>query len=166
MVRIVDGDLFKARDVDIIAHQVNCQGVMGSGVARQVRELFPHAFEGYKSLVAMSRFDPRGKCSLLGHTQFIEAAHADRHVYVANMFAQLDYGYDGKLYTDYAAFRQCLSRIRNLVKTSTACGAGRIGMPFRIGCDRGGADWEVIRHMIETELGDCDVTLYRLTNEQ
>lgn len=68
MIRIVDGDLFAARDVDIIAHQVNCQGVMGSGVALQVRKLFPDVFDGYKSLVSIADKAPEGKKFLLGHT--------------------------------------------------------------------------------------------------
>lgn len=34
-IRIVNGDIFQS-GADIIVHQVNCQGVMKSGVARQV----------------------------------------------------------------------------------------------------------------------------------
>ena len=166
MVRIVDGDLFAARDVDIIAHQVNCQGVMGSGVALQVRKLFPDVFDGYKSLCAIADKALTGKKFLLGHTQFIEAPHQDRHVWIANMFAQFNFGYDGAQYTDYAAFRSCLRSLRNLALTCTACGQARIGMPFKIGCDRGGADWETVYSMIETELVDCNVTLYRLSSKQ
>lgn len=32
-MKIVDGDIFNC-DADAILHQVNCQGVMGSGVAK------------------------------------------------------------------------------------------------------------------------------------
>ena len=38
MLKIIDGDIF-ASGADIIAHQTNCQGVMGSGVAKQVSSL-------------------------------------------------------------------------------------------------------------------------------
>ena len=31
MLKVIDGDLLDAKE-DIIGHQVNCQGVMGSGV--------------------------------------------------------------------------------------------------------------------------------------
>ena len=34
------GDIFLS-NADAILHQVNCQGVMGSGVAKQVREKYP-----------------------------------------------------------------------------------------------------------------------------
>lgn len=43
---ILNGDLFKT-PFEIIAHQVNCQGVMGSGVAKQVKEKFPYVYSTY-----------------------------------------------------------------------------------------------------------------------
>lgn len=36
------------KDVDVIIHQTNCQGVMGRGFAKQIKEKFPEAFEAYK----------------------------------------------------------------------------------------------------------------------
>ena len=33
---------------NIICHQVNCQGVMGSGIAKQVREKYPNVYNSYK----------------------------------------------------------------------------------------------------------------------
>ena len=45
-VVIKEGNVFDS-DADIICHQVNCQGVMGSGVAKEVRERFPNVYEQY-----------------------------------------------------------------------------------------------------------------------
>ena len=42
-VIIVHGDLLKASE-DIIGHQVNCKGVMGSGVDKLIKEKYPEAF--------------------------------------------------------------------------------------------------------------------------
>lgn len=39
-VVIKEGNVFDS-DAKIICHQVNCQGVMGSGVAKEVRERYP-----------------------------------------------------------------------------------------------------------------------------
>ena len=39
-------DLFES-GADMICHQVNCMGVMGSGVAKQVKERYPKVFEEY-----------------------------------------------------------------------------------------------------------------------
>ena len=45
-VIIKEGNVFDS-DADIICHQVNCQGVMGSGVAKEVRERFPNVYEEF-----------------------------------------------------------------------------------------------------------------------
>lgn len=44
---------------------------------------------------------------------------------------------------------------KDLCRTSVA-------LPYKIGCGRGGADWEVIYKIIEGELKDYDVELWRL----
>ncbi len=36
MIKHVDEDLLQVQ-ADVIAHQVNCQGVMGAGIAKQIR---------------------------------------------------------------------------------------------------------------------------------
>lgn len=43
MLKHIKGDIFKS-NADAILHQVNCQGVMNSGVAKQVREKYPIVF--------------------------------------------------------------------------------------------------------------------------
>ena len=77
-VKEIKGDLLTA-DVKIRGHQVNCRGVMGAGIAKQVREKYPEAFEQYKALC-----DQFGS-SLLGHTQFVTCHDG---TIIANMFAQ------------------------------------------------------------------------------
>lgn len=47
MLKHIKGDIFES-GAQVILHQVNCQGVMGSGVAKQVREKYPIVFEYYK----------------------------------------------------------------------------------------------------------------------
>ena len=51
MVSHLTGDLLVAQEelnLDVICHQVNCQGVMGSGIAKQIRDTYPIVFENYK----------------------------------------------------------------------------------------------------------------------
>ena len=40
MVKIIEGNLFDTK-ANIICHQCNCQGVMGSGVAAEVKRRYP-----------------------------------------------------------------------------------------------------------------------------
>jgi ADP-ribose 1''-phosphate phosphatase len=44
----VNDDLFNAPKGSILAHACNCQGVWGSGVAKQFAERFPESYEDYK----------------------------------------------------------------------------------------------------------------------
>ena len=49
MIKHVKADIFTT-DCDIIVHQVNCYGVMGAGIAKQVKERYPDVYDIYKSL--------------------------------------------------------------------------------------------------------------------
>lgn len=164
------GDLLTS-DCDYICHQVNCQGRMGSGIAKQIREKWPIVYKSY-----MSKYDAISGLAiktgeyerdlnvseiLLGDIQIvnINTPGADeRAQQVINMFAQQHYGYDGKRYTSYDAFWSCLGKIREAVPAGS-----KIGFPSHIGCGLGGANWKVIDTMIEEVLAtDYDVYIYKL----
>lgn len=133
-IKIIDGDLFDT-DAKYICHQVNCQGRMGSGVAKTVRKKFPEAFEQYKKECS------KGGC--LGSVQFV----ASNGKIIINMFAQDRYGFDGKKYTDDDAFVKCLAEIQSAVPDGVT-----IAMPYKIGCGLGGGDWGTILSYIENIL--------------
>lgn len=147
MIRHVKGDIFTS-NADFILHQVNCQGVMGSGVAKQVREQFPWVYNQYKQFCDYSK--AAGK-NMLGTALgvYIDDSHM-----IINVFAQDNYGRDGKCYTDYDALRECLGKINR------SCRGKTIAIPYLMGCHRGGGDWDIVSKMIAEELVDCHVTLW------
>ena len=159
------GDLLDA-PVDYICHQVNCQGRMGSGIAKQIKERWPVVYEQYTAVFAEREEEIIKLCgsweqqidvseSLLGHLQQVPVSNTQT---VINMFAQQWYGYDGKRYTSYDAFWACLGGIRDSVPKGS-----KIGFPRQIGCGLGGANWEVIMTMIEEVLAeDFEVYIYIL----
>ena len=163
-VKIIDGDLFttKAR---IIAHQVNCQGVMGSGVAKQIRQRNPQMFLNYARHCAAAKrtgWSPLGT-NLILHTD----ADADSYVpgtmvytgqYICHMFAQNMYGYDGRRYTNIDALRSCFTKLAQYAREDGLT----VAMPYKVGCVRGGANWEVVYKMIEEIFRDVNVELWRL----
>ena len=100
MINHVKGDIFKG-DADIIIHQVNCQGVMGSGVAKQVKDLYPNVYVHYREYC--KDFTPE---EMLGTVFMVPIDNKPR--FVANFFSQNDFGYDGNCYTNYEAFEKCL----------------------------------------------------------
>lgn len=156
MVHYVKGNLLDS-DCHFICHQVNCQGKMNSGVAKSIREKWPVVYVQYRDWYIgyeawANAHDTSPATAMLGKVQTVFTG--EKNQYIVNMAAQNSYGYDGKRYTSYDAFWLCLGEIRDIVPKGSS-----IAFPHKIGCYRGGANWEVIRTMIEETLG-CDYEVY------
>lgn len=157
MVNYVKGNLLDS-NCDYICHQVNCQGVMNSGIARQIRERWPEVYYSYKDTYD-SYYIHKGITKLLGSVDIAMITCSTQTV--LNMFAQNTCGYDGARYTSYDAFSNCLNEIRSIVPKDKT-----IGFPKGIGCGLGGGDWRVISALIEEILGeDFDVYIYEWDGE-
>lgn len=144
MIKHIKCDIFKS-GADVICHQVNCQGVMGSGIAKQVRDKYPKVYKAYKKVCTS---DER----LLGRTQIIPINESQS---IANLFAQDNFGYDKQCYTDYSALINCLKQIYAFCPNKT------IAIPYLMSCARGGGDWNIVYEIIEEIFGDsdCDVLI-------
>ena len=171
MIHELTGNLLDS-DCHFICHQVNCQGKMNSGIAKSIREKWPKVYENYMQWYTTfdawahahtnNEYEYTAAYAMLGKVQIValydkyDLLHASEHQYVINMAAQNGYGYDGKRYTSYDAFWLCLGEIKEVVPKGTT-----IAFPKNIGCCRGGANWNVIRTMIEEALGnDYEVYIY------
>ena len=151
MIHYVKGNLLDS-NCNYICHQVNCQGVMGSGIARQIRERWPRVYESYIHFV--DAINKKGE-PLLGK---ILISNISRPTRVVNMFSQDTYGYDGGRYTSYDAFANCLMIMKNHIHKSQS-----IGFPKNIGCGLGGGNWKVVSALIEEILGkDYEIYIYEL----
>lgn len=102
IIRNITGDV-TAPIKGIIGHGVNCQGVMGSGVALAIRNKFPKVYTEYLALCARTKPE-----DLLGTTQLVKITD---DLYVANMFTQLNFGGDGKVYASLDAVRSACSAL-------------------------------------------------------
>ena len=142
MIKHIKCDIFES-GADVICHQVNCQGVMGSGVAKQVREKYPWVYAEYKEACSSDN-----AChDLLGWAQCV---YINEYQKIANIFAQENFGYDGKCYTDYEALKYGLEDVRDWHINKT------IAIPYLMGCHRGGGDWNVVYEMVEEVFADFD----------
>ncbi len=103
IIREVNGDV-TAPIRGIIGHGVNCQGVMGSGVALAIRNKYPVVFEKYKEFCDAAASPEM----LLGQVQLVEI---QPDLYVANMFTQLSFGRDGQAYASREALIATLQRL-------------------------------------------------------
>lgn len=139
----IKGNLLDS-NVNYICHQVNCQKVMGAGIAKQIADRWPQVKEEYQANNAS-----------LGH---ISMTLVGERQAVINMYAQYNCGTD-KRYTDYEAFYSCLEKIHDATKDTSI-----IGFPYGIGCGLGGGDWDIIEKMIEKVLFDREVYVYYIDN--
>ena len=146
MIKHIKCDIFES-GADIICHQVNCQGVMGSGIAKQVREKYPNNYKGY--CMMCKEFKP---AELLGK---VFCGKVGEKFIIANLFAQEKFGYDGKCYTSYDALKKCLETVKSSFNNKT------IAIPYLMGCYRGGGDWKIVYEMIDDIFGDsdCDILI-------
>lgn len=146
-IKYFDGDILTST-APIIMHQVNCKGVMNSGVAKAIKEKWPVVFDEYLRFYQNLTTDV-----LLGITQFVKIG-TDR--YVANLFAQEKYGYDGIRYTSYDAIDKCLKSVARNAENGEI---NRVAMPYKMSSDRGGADWDVILALVNSAFKDTDITV-------
>ena len=150
MIKEVKGDLLQATE-NIIGHQVNCQGVMGLGLAAKIRNKYPIVFERYKQLVNMHNSN---KEILLGTTQVIKV---NENKYVANLFGQFNYG-RGKRQTSYEHLYQSLDILKQKAKKHNLT----VALPHGLGCGLAGGDWDIVRELINKAFEDYEVMIYKI----
>ena len=142
---VIDKSLFESNQ-DIIGHQVNCQGVMNSGIAKEMKKL-PNVYEEYKNKCI-------NKEDILGDLQVVEYKEGK---FVANIFGQYYYGTD-KRYTDYDALKKSLNSLKEYaIKKGLS-----VALPYNIGCGLAGGDWKVVSTIIKETFNDYPIVLYRL----
>lgn len=145
MVKEIKCNIFDS-GTNIICHQVNCQGVMGSGLAKQVKEKFPHVYMNYSRYC--DEYKQEGK-SPLGTWQAVPINYEDiEDRYIVNIFAQDRYGYTG-VYTQYGALRTALESMKRVIEDM----GYSVAFPKYMGCKRGGGDWNIVRQIIEDIFG-------------
>lgn len=161
----IKGDLFAA-DGDFLVHGCNAQGVMGSGVAKRVKELYPGTFESYKSFC-----DSTEELGRLGKIVVTEETHhlSGRKFKLVNAITQRYYGKDGQRYISYGALESCLLYLKPLLVEGSkqrlpgsfkTIQPSKVILP-KIGAGLGGGDWTEIRSLILKHL-DCDIQVYFL----
>lgn len=147
-IKYIKGDLFDT-DIEVIVHGCNAQGVMGSGVAKIIRDRYNKAYDRY-----------RKEYKLHGHLNLgdIITARGDDGKVIINAITQEFYGRDGKRYVSYDALADAMKKINRF---NEVYGVSDIAMPM-IGAGLGGGDWSVIEAIIESELTDIQPYVYSL----
>lgn len=122
-MKFITRDITTIEAPAIIIHGVNCQGAMGSGIARAIYEKWPRVREDYINYGSME----------LGTIQPVAVG---KELWVVNCFTQEYYGADKKKYADIGAIVDCLQSVSLLAQSLPIWD---IYSP-RIGCGLGGLD--------------------------
>lgn len=150
MVKIVNGNALDFKE-NILIHQVNCQGVMGSGIALQIKNKWSIVFDEYmKTMKWKDTINPMGQ---------IDRCRICDNKWVYNLYGQWNYG-TKKRQTNYVGLMQCLIKTFGYAHNNKHT----IAMPYKMSCDRAGGNWDYVYNlicMLSEEYG-VDVTIYKL----
>jgi len=142
MITYTKGNVALAREAHI-AHGCNAQGVMGSGVAKEIRRLYPDAYTAYRMAYLRTGLE-------LGSV--VVATPIDGKI-IYNCITQQYYGNDDKVYASYEAIAKCFAFMNGWV-------AGRAALAIpRIGCGLGGLEWDKVEAII-LKAARYDVVVY------
>ena len=130
----VAGDLIKLDKngkFDVIVHGCNCQCIMGGGIAKQIRQAFPKAYDADCRTTAC---DSRK----IGSFSFAKVkVNNGNHLVIVNGYTQLLAGGQVK----YDAVREVIKKVKQNFYGQ------RIGYPM-IGSGLAGGDWDRIKDII------------------
>jgi len=126
----------------IICHQVNARGVMGAGLAVQVKSQFPGAFRDYMDAYKSGNLK-------LGKVVISQLAP---HNFIAHIVGQHDYGRNA-IFTNYQALTLALSTLKSFRKSLDK--DIPIFFPWRMGSGLAGGRWRIVKDIIEEHFSDA-----------
>jgi O-acetyl-ADP-ribose deacetylase (regulator of RNase III) len=136
------GNLLNA-ETDVIAHQTNCLGAMGAGLALQIKKRWPVVYEQYHEKCLKSFPDELlGTCFLTGN--------------IAHLFGQLNYDRNSRM-TNYEALYTALNMLRVQMKDKDW---KSVAFPKNIGSGLAGGHWPIVEAMIEYLFEDYTVEIW------
>ncbi len=132
----------------ILVHQVNCQGVMGAGIAKTIRDKYPIVYNEYVKFC--SNFEK--KYDLLGQIAMVRVSNKQA---VCNLFGQYTYGH-GKRYTKYDAVVNGFESLRDFCVEK---GVKSIAVPVNMGCTLAGGNWTIYKTIILETFKNTDIEI-------
>ena len=147
MIKIIDGNLLDfPNDIDFIGHSCNTKNIMGAGIAKQIKDRYPMAYES--DCYAMAE-DEVG----LGSFSFAWTdANQTKGIY--NMYTQDKIGQGREV--DYEGFYVSLENVANHIEwqSNHEEETKTLGLPFGISCGLAGGSWGIIFSILNYILVD------------
>jgi hypothetical protein len=152
MIKQLSGDIFKQEKVNMVVHCANCFHTMNSGIARQIREQFPEAYEADCKTNAGDR-------NKLGTYSFarIKNDKFPHLKYIVNLYGQFDFGGGGR-FCSYDAIVKGLEKLRDDMLSSKK--ELTLGIPYKMASDRAGGDWNIVESIIHSVFEEYPIDVY------
>ena len=123
-----------------IVHGCNAQGVMGSGLALQIKQMYPKVYEEYRKY-----YEESGLAVGL-----IVPVYINEKLCIINAITQKYYGRDkNTVYVSYAGIVTCMKRINRLIQLGDLPKV--LHMP-KIGCGLANGNWIYVSKCIDNEI--------------
>ena len=140
MIEYKTGDILK-QEAEALVNAVNCVGVMGGGLALQIKRAFPANFTAYEQACHNNEVN-------LGEMWVFDAGQSASPRYIINFPTKGHWREDSRL----ADITAGLDDLRSII---LAKGIKSIAVPA-LGCGLGGLNWDEVCPQIEAALHDLD----------
>jgi O-acetyl-ADP-ribose deacetylase (regulator of RNase III) len=150
MISSCEGNVLNV-EKGVIVHGCNAQGVMGSGIALEVKNRFPEVFEAYRKTYIL-----QGHKLHLGQIIPVKVAEGK---WIVNAITQEFAGRDPVRYVTYDGMAMAFE---NIVKDARLVDALKSGLFFPlIGAGLANGSWPIIERIIDVSVPDTiEKTLY------
>ena len=157
MIKTVNGDLLQS-NLPLIAHQTNCLGVMGAGIAKAIKNKWSIVYTQYVDKCRHYNYSKEllGKCQVC-------VTEDEPIKFVVNLFGEYSFTesvapFENR-HTDYDALKKSLLHLKAICENTEIT---KIGIPYKLGCGLAGGDWDGVVYPMLQELFDNDstITLY------
>lgn len=147
-----ENDILKGKE-NIICHQVNVDGVMGGGLAKQIASTYPNVEKIY--MIYCTNFEH--DYELLKDDYLIVQAKPKQ--YIANCFTQKP-NFD----TDYESLEICFEALLRTCKRKNKT----IAVPYGYGCGIAHGDWNIVSQIFDklSNKYNIPIAVYKLPNKE
>jgi O-acetyl-ADP-ribose deacetylase (regulator of RNase III) len=157
--------------INNIAHSCNCQNVMGGGIAKQIKDRYPKAFEADAEFHNKEYNDGGGWKGAIGdyskaviETDWATWSHARTnlsHATIYNLYTQSGFSTKQRE-VNYEYFWRAMKAMQeDLLFNQHELNVRQVvGLPYGISCGLAGGNWKIIKAIIEDIFLDSMIECY------
>lgn len=145
MITVINNKTLFESNADVIVNTVNCVGVMGIGIAKTCKEMFPEMFLEYKKLCDNNQMK-------IGKLWFYDKSSPKILCFPTKLH-----------WKNPSQYKYIESGLKDFVKIYEELNINNIAFPM-LGCGHGGLNKDIVKNIIFEYLDklDIDVELYTI----